>query len=93
MERHSVEHKKVPLLFWFSRVFLKRGGEKRRDDCDISNKLADRKSPYENRFAIPFGGPVIPFGAGFFDPISTTVESRLHHFGTKVRPGISSDTL
>ena len=56
---------------------------------NIQNLLADRKTPYERRFGIPFNGPVIPFGAMVeYHPLSAGDLSRLHQFGPKVLPGI-----
>ena len=38
---------------------------------------------------MPFNGPVVPFGAMVeYHPISAKDQSRLHHFGAKVLPGI-----
>ena len=38
---------------------------------------------------MPFNGPVIPFGAMVeYRPVSAKDQSRLHHFGAKVLPGI-----
>ena len=56
---------------------------------NIQDLLSDGKTPYERRFGMPFKGPVIPFGATVeYHPISAQDQSRLHHFGSKVLPGI-----
>ena len=55
---------------------------------NIQDFLSDGKS-YERRIAMPFNGPVTPFGAMVeCHPISTKDISRLHQFGPKVLPGI-----
>ena len=44
---------------------------------------------YERRFAEPFKGPIIPFGAMVeYYPISSRDQSRLHQFDQKILPGI-----
>ena len=56
---------------------------------NIQDQLSDAKTPYERRFGMPFNGAVIPFGAMVdYHPISAKDQSRLHHFGAKVLPGI-----
>ena len=56
---------------------------------NIQDLLSDGKTPYEKRFGMPFHGPVIPFGAMVeYHPISAKDQSRLHHFGEKILPGI-----
>ena len=30
---------------------------------DVRDKVADDRTAYENIFGVPFGGPLIPFGA------------------------------
>ena len=72
----NAESKKVPPLFWSSRVFQKIGGEVRWNACvilrNIQDKLADIISPYDRRFGTPFNGSVMPVDAGiYFGPIST----------------------
>ena len=58
---------------------------------NIQDLLSDGKTPHKRRFGMPFNGPVIPFGAMFeYHPISAKYLSRLHQFGPKVLPGISS---
>ena len=61
-------------------------------DCylrNIQDLLADGKTPYERRFAEPFKGPIIPFGAMVeCHPISAKDQSRLYQFGKKVLPGV-----
>ena len=50
--------------------------------------LSDGKTPHETRFGVPFGGPVIPFGALVeYHPMSAKDLSKLHQFGPKVLPG------
>ena len=56
---------------------------------NIQDKLSDGKTPHERRFGMPFNGPEIPFGAVVENhTISAKDQSRLHHFGSKVLPGI-----
>ena len=51
--------------------------------------MADGKTPHERRFGEPFKRPVISFGAVVeCHPISAKDQSRLHHFGKTVLPGI-----
>ena len=56
---------------------------------DVQDLLADGKTPFESQFGEPFKGPVILFGAMFeHHPFSAKDQSKLHHFGKKVLPGI-----
>ena len=56
---------------------------------NIQDLLSDGKTPYEQRFGMPFDGPVIPFRASVeYHTISVKDLSRLHQFGAKVLPGI-----
>ena len=58
-------------------------------DCylrNIQDLLSDGKTQHERRFGMPFGGPVIPFGA--MVPVSAKDQSRVHQFGAKVLPGL-----
>ena len=56
---------------------------------NIQDLLSDGKNPYERRFAEPSKGPIIPFGSLVeYYPISAKHQSRIHHFGKKVLPGI-----
>ena len=53
---------------------------------NIQDLLSDGKTLYERRFAVPFYGTVIPFGAMVqYHPISA--EDLSHQFGPKVLPG------
>ena len=57
-----------------------------RDAVDI---VSEGKTPYELRFGIKFGGPLIPFGAEInYHPIRQKDTERLHKFGEKVLSGI-----
>ena len=60
--------------------------------CYLRNSqdlLSDGRTPYERRFAIPFNGRGIPFGAMVeYHSISAKDPSRLRQFGPKVLPGI-----
>ena len=48
----------------------------------------------KGRFGQPFKGPIIPFGSLVeYHPITAKDQSRIHQFGKKVLPGLSSDTL
>ena len=56
---------------------------------NIQDHLFDGKSPYERRFGEPCKGPIIPFGSLVeYYPISAKDQSRIHHFGKKVSPGL-----
>ena len=56
---------------------------------NIQDHLFDGKSPYERRFGEPCKGPIIPFGSLVeYYPISAKDQSRIHHFGKKVLPGL-----
>ena len=47
------------------------------------------KTPYERRFGKPLKGPIIPFGSLVeFNLITAKDQSRIHHFGKKVLPGL-----
>ena len=58
----------MPRHFWFAQLFQRLGGQKRWNASvrgmllfvllNIQDKLADRKSPHENKFGTPFGRPV-----------------------------------
>ena len=51
--------------------------------------LSDGKTPYERRFGEPFRGANIPFGSLVeYYSISSNDQSRIHHFGKKVLPGL-----
>ena len=56
---------------------------------NVTDLLSDGKTPYERRFGQPFRGPIIPFGSLVeYYPISAKDQSRIHHFGKKVLPGL-----
>ena len=56
---------------------------------NVADLLSDGKTPYERRFGQPFEGPIIPFGSLVeYHPISAKDQSRIHHFGKKVLPGL-----
>ena len=56
---------------------------------NVTDLLSDGKTPYEWRFGEPFEGPIIPFGSLVeYYPISAKDQSRIHHFGKKVLPGL-----
>ena len=56
---------------------------------NVQDLVADGKTPCERRFAQPFKGPIIPFGAMVeYHPISVRDQSRVHQFGKKVLLGI-----
>ena len=56
---------------------------------NIQDLLSDGKTPYERRFGKPFEGLIIPFGSLVeYYPISAKDQSRIHHFGKKVLPGL-----
>ena len=58
---------------------------------NIQDLLSDGKTPYERRFGQPFKGPIIPFGSLVeYHPITAEDQSRIHHFGKKVLPGLLS---
>ena len=66
----SVGCKKVPLQFWHSQVLQNNGGgEAMECFCylrSIQEKVADRRPPYERRFATQFDGPTILLQAEMF---------------------------
>ena len=54
-----------------------------------SRSLVWWRTPYERRFGEPFNGPIIPFGSLFeCYLVSAKDQSRIHHFGKKVLPGL-----
>ena len=56
---------------------------------NVADLPSDGKTPYERRFGQPFKGPIIPFGSLVeYLPISAKHQSRIHHFGKKVLPGL-----
>ena len=56
---------------------------------NIQDLLSDGKTSYERRFGKPFKGPIIPFGSLVEHyPIQPKDQSRIHHFGKKVLPGL-----
>ena len=56
---------------------------------NIQDHLSDGKSPFERRFGEPCKGPIIPFGSLVeYYPISAKDQTRIHHFGKKVSPGL-----
>ena len=56
---------------------------------NVQDVLADGRTLYERRLEEPFRGLVIPFGSMLENhPISAKDQSRLHHFGKKVLPGM-----
>ena len=63
-------------------------------ECDtylrnVTDLLSDGKTPYEIRLEQPFKEPIIPFGSLVeYYPISAKDQSRIHHFGKKVFPGL-----
>ena len=63
-------------------------------ECDtylrnVTDLLSDGKTPHERRFGQPFKGPIIPFGSLVeYYPITAKDQSRIHHFGMKVLPGL-----
>ena len=51
--------------------------------------MADGRTAYERRFGEPFKGPITPFGAMVeYFPMSAKDQSRLHHCGENVVPGV-----
>ena len=56
---------------------------------NITDVLSDGKTPCERRFGQPFKGPIIPFGSLVeYHPITAKDQSRIHHFGKTVLPGL-----
>ena len=56
---------------------------------NVTDILSDGKTPYESRFVQQFKGPIVPFGSLVeYYPISAKDQSRIHHFGKKVLPGL-----
>ena len=56
---------------------------------NVTDWLSDGKTLYERRFGQPFGGPTIPCGSVVeYHPITSKDQSRIHHFGKKVLPGL-----
>ena len=52
------------------------------------------RRPVKDVFGQPFKGPIIPFGSLVeYYPFTAKDQSRIHQFGKKVLPGLSSDTL
>ena len=57
---------------------------------NVTHLLSDGKTPYERRLGQPFKGPIIPFGSLVeYHPTTAKDQSRIHHFGKKVSPGLS----
>ena len=55
----------------------------------VTDLLSDGKTPYERRLGQPFKGPIIPLGSSFeYRPITAKDQSRIHHLGKKVLPGL-----
>ena len=58
---------------------------------NIQDLLSDGKTPCERLLAVPFKGPIVPFGAMVeYHPVSAKDQSPLLQFGKKVLPGIHS---
>ena len=56
---------------------------------NVTDLLTDGKTPCERRFGKPFKGPIIPFGSLVENHhITAKGQSRIHHFGKKVLPGL-----
>ena len=56
---------------------------------NVTDLLSGGKTPYERRFGQPFKRPIIPFGSLVeYHPFSAKDQSRIHHFGKKVLPGL-----
>ena len=56
--------------------------------------LSDGKTPDARRFGEPSKGSIIPFGSLVeYHPIIAKDQSRIHHFGKKVLPEYSLNTL
>ena len=56
---------------------------------NVTDLLSDGKTPNERRFGQPFKGPTIPFGSLVeYYPVTAKDQSRIHHFGKKVLPGL-----
>ena len=61
---------------------------------NIQDLLSDGKTPYERRFGEPLKRSIIPFGSLVeYYPISAKDQSRIHHFGKKVLPGLFLGSL
>ena len=59
--------------------------------CETSQiyYLMGRETPYERRFGQPFKGTIIPLGSLVeYHRITAKDQSRIHHFGKKVLPGL-----
>ena len=57
--------------------------------CETFKISCDGKTAYERRFGEPLNGPIIPFGSLVENyPIFANDQSRIHHFGLKVLPGL-----
>ena len=58
-------------------------------ECYYLQNVQDFFSDGKRRFGEPFKGPIIPFGSLVeFYPITAKDQSRIHHFGKKVLPGL-----
>ena len=56
---------------------------------NVTDLLSDGKTTCEKRFGQPFKGPIIPFGSPVeYYPFTAKDQSRIHHFGKKVLPGL-----
>ena len=56
---------------------------------NVTDLLSDGKAPNEIRFGQPLKGPIIPFGSLVeYHPKTAKDQSRIHHFGKKVLPGL-----
>ena len=56
---------------------------------NVTDKLADGKTPYERRFNNTFAGPLYPFGCEIeYKPSSKKVQNEMHPLGSKLLSGI-----
>ena len=56
---------------------------------NVTDLQSDGGTPCGRRFGKPIKGPIIPFGSLVeYHPITAKDQSRIHHFGKKVLPGL-----
>ena len=56
---------------------------------NVTDLSSDGKTPYEIRFGQPLKGPIIPFGSLVgYHPKTAKDQSRIHHCGKEVLPGL-----
>ena len=79
LRERCAEFRKGHLRYCCTQTWMRNGGQIPRNVTAICETS---KIPCEERFGVPFNGPVIPFGAKVeYHTISAKDISRLHHAG------------